>query len=189
MCEDFLSGISLFLSLSKGRKGKKLSLQKLFFEREREWPSRSKSPPFLQSGDDLSSFNGVANTPTLLFCWIIIVIICFSCFGLSGESMGLWIFHDVEFLLNDSIHAGFLRREVIRGCGSEVKLIFTFLLNWFMVSFCLMILLIGFYFILIMYFILPFEIVKLLPFLWLDCAFVFVVSLQLINSTDTSFDI
>lgn len=58
-----------------------------------------------------------------------------------------------------------------------------------MVSFCLMILLIGFYFILIMYFILPFEIVKLLPFLWLDCAFVFVVSLQLINSTDTSFDI
>jgi hypothetical protein len=54
-----------------------------------------------------------------------------------------------------------------------------------MVSFCLMILLIGFYFILIM----PFEIVKLLPFLWLDCAFVFVVSLQLINSTDISFDI
>jgi len=50
----------------------------VFFERERErrksgWPSRSKSLPFLQPDDDLSSFNGVATTPSLLFCLIIVI--------------------------------------------------------------------------------------------------------------------
>lgn len=170
---------SLSFSLSKGRKGKKLSLSKnsILWERKR-----------VAQQIEISSFSSIWWRSKLLqrccknthffVCWIIIVIIFSSCYGLSGESLGLWIFHDVEFSLNDSIHAGFLRRELIRGCGSEVKLILTFLVNWFMVSFCLMILLIGFYFILIMYFILPFEIVKLLPFfyglivhlfLWFHC--------------------
>jgi hypothetical protein len=31
--------------------------------------------------------------------------------------------------------------------------------------------------------------IKNVAFLWIDCAFVYVVSLQLINSTDISFDI
>ena len=119
--------LSLSLSLKEEKEKNSLSPKTLFFEREREWPSRSKSPPFLQSGDDLSFLQRCCKNTHFFVCWIIIVIILSSCFGLSGESLGLWIFHDVEFSLNDSIHAGFLRGELIRGCGSEVKLIFYFL--------------------------------------------------------------